>query len=370
MQRLFYLLLTIGFLSIFIAVHEFGHFIAARKLGIKVNEFAIGMGPKLFQTKPDKKGCVFTLRLFPIGGFCSLENEMQDSDSPDSFYNQKGWKKVIVLSAGSLMNFLCGFLMVIALVHAADSFAVPEIKTFMDRFPLESEEQLLPGDEILMINGNLIFTVPNVGTYLDEADGNATLLIRRDGQFLVRENLPLTRSNYIDEDGQLREGYYGITFNTVTNPNILQTIDYAIRSVLEFTRMVWNSIQGLFSGQYGLSEMAGVVGVMDQVSDIGTATEETLAEADQDGAMMNGVHAVTYCMAIIAINLAVMNMLPLPALDGGQIFFIFLNWVLGLFHVRKIPPHYERCIHGVGLILFLILTGVITIQDIWRVMIQ
>ena len=151
-----YIIIAILMFGILIALHEFGHFITAKLLGVRVNEFAIGMGPLLFSTQ--KGETQYSLRAIPMGGFCAMEGEDEDSSDPGSFSNKPAWKKFIVLVAGSFMNFLTGFVLLAFLLSSSTSYVLPVIDDFMEGFPYESAQGLLPGDRILSVDGERIYT--------------------------------------------------------------------------------------------------------------------------------------------------------------------------------------------------------------------
>ena len=140
--------------GLLVAIHEGGHFLAAKALGVQVNEFAIGMGPALFSRQ--KGETQYSLRLFPIGGYCAMEGEDEDTGNPRSFTSKSPWRRVVILVAGSASNFVAGFLIVVILVAAAGSYAVPVVQSLEEDFPCAGEEGLMPGDRILSVNGKKV----------------------------------------------------------------------------------------------------------------------------------------------------------------------------------------------------------------------
>ena len=175
-----YIIIAILMFGILIALHEFGHFITAKLLGVRVNEFAIGMGPLLFSTQ--KGETQYSLRAIPMGGFCAMEGEDDASDDPRAFSNKPAWRKFIVLVAGSFMNFLTGFVLLALLLAQNTFFVVPVIDTLMEGFPYESAQGLLPGDRIVRVNGERIYTKSDLDLFFGrDEDGIMDLVIERDG---------------------------------------------------------------------------------------------------------------------------------------------------------------------------------------------
>ena len=189
-----YIILAIIFFGILIAIHEFGHFSAAKLLGVKVNEFAIGMGPAIF--KKQKGETLYSLRCLPIGGYCAMEGEDEDTGDPRSFTVQPGWKKFIILVAGSFMNFLLGLLIVLIIYSSAAGFYSPVISGFVDGCPYEGENALQVGDEIYKIDGHRIYFSSNVTTILSRGGETHDIVVIRDGEKVELENFTLTPREY------------------------------------------------------------------------------------------------------------------------------------------------------------------------------
>ena len=200
MERIFFILLAILIFGVMIAIHEFGHFITAKLLGIRVNEFAIGMGPALWsRTRGETQ---YSLRAFPVGGYCAMEGEDEDTGDERAFSIQPAWKKIIVLCAGSFMNFLMGLVIVLVLYMGVTQVRVPVITQLADGFQLEGESGLMVGDEILSVDGHGIWVYEDVLTFLSRNDGNGIdLTVRRDGEKVVLKDLPMERFEY-QYDGQ------------------------------------------------------------------------------------------------------------------------------------------------------------------------
>ncbi len=351
---IFYILVAILLFGILIAVHEGGHFAAAKLLGVRVNEFSIGMGPLIYSKQ--KGDTLYSLRAIPMGGFCSMEGEDEDVDSPDSFSNKPAWKKFIILAAGSFMNFLAGLLLLLILFAPTKTFAVPVIADFMEGFPYESAEGLLPGDRLVKINDRTVHIVNDAQLYFAISKGDTMdLVIERNGEILQRPDFPLSLREYtVNGETQTR---YGLYFDTVqASPGIVlqQTWDTA----LYFARSVWLGFQMLFQGDAGLKDLAGPVGIVSMIGESGTNSPNILL----------GLKNVCYIIALVAVNLAIVNMLPIPALDGGRIFFLLLNKLYYLVTRHNINPKYEAYIHAGGFALLIMLMVVVTFQDVIKIL--
>ena len=349
---LVYIILAIFMFGVLIAVHEWGHYIAAKRLGVRVNEFAIGMGPALWSKQ--KGETLYSLRAFPIGGFCAMEGEDEDTEAPDSFAKKPLWRKLVILCAGSFMNFVAGLLLLLLLLSQSTAFAVPVIQSFAEGFPGQSEEGLLPGDRILSVDGRTVHIYNDVTLYFALSNGETMdLLIQRDGQVLERNDFPLKPREYItDGKAKLR---YGLNFQTVeATPGRVLSETWGTAGY--FARSVWLGLQMISKGDAGMKDLAGPVGIVSMIG-------ETSAEAGTHG-FWAGVMNLCYIIALVAVNLAIMNMLPIPALDGGRVFLLLVGKGFHLITRRELSPKYEAYIHAVGFVLLITLMVVVTFQDV------
>ena len=347
-----YIIVAILMFGVLIAVHELGHFLTAKILGVRVNEFAIGMGPAFF--KRQKGETLYSLRAFPIGGYCAMEGEDEVTDDPKAFTAQPIWKRLIILVAGSFMNFLAGFLIILLLFSQSQSFNTPVISGFADGFELEGESGLQVGDRILKVDGENIYIFSDISIFFSRSNGETMdLLIERDGEEILLEDFPLQAKEYI-QDGQTVTRY-GIDFT-----NVPATFGMRIReawfNAVDFVRLVRVSLTDLITGAAGLRDMSGPIGIVDTLGQVGRESGSTGA------AMMN----ILYFAALIAINLAVMNLLPIPALDGGRIFFLLVTGIITLVTKKKVDPKYEGYIHFAGMICLLGLMVVVAVSDVLK----
>ena len=346
-----YILAAILIFGVLIAVHELGHFLAAKACGVRVNEFAIGMGPALL--KKTKGDTTYALRLLPIGGFCAMEGEEEDSDDPAALNNQGFWRKLLIFAAGALMNFLTGLVIILVLYAGVKAVNVPVIHGFAEGCPLESAAGLQEGDRILSIDGERIYTFSDVSLLLGRnKTGDFDLVIRRDGQKLRLENFHMERGEYLDQSGQKFTGF-GLYFGA-QELTFGGRLRYCWDQAVDFVRLVRLSLQMLITGEAGFSDMSGPVGIVSTITTVGEQSESAAAAAAN----------IAYLAALIAVNLAVMNLLPLPALDGGKIFFLVVN-ALSLRIIRKqIPARFENYVHLAGFVLLMGLMLVITFHDV------
>lgn len=352
MMYLFYLFVVLLLLGFLIGIHEFGHFITAKLLDIKVNQFFIGMGPTLFSFRRGETE--YGLKLLPVGGFCAMEGEDEDTSDPRCFYVQSGWKKAAVLFMGPFMNFIAGFLMLVILMMQSEALVTPKLVDLMDGFPLESEQGLLPGDEFVNIDGQAVWVQSDVGLLLDRADGPMDVTVLRDGEIVCLHDLPLERRDYIDEEtGETLSGYYGFRFGPYEDPNVMDILVTAAGRSASFGRQVLFGLSDMLSGAVRLRDMSGVVGVVDTVSEVGSESK-SVAE---------GLFNVVTLMALISINLGIMNLLPIPALDGGRLFFVLINGVAMLFFKQRVPARTEAYFHGFGMVALMLLMLAITLKD-------
>lgn len=347
-MTILYILFAIFVFGFLIFIHELGHFIAAKKLGVQVNEFAICMGPVLW--KRTKGETTYSIRAIPIGGFCAMEGEDEAKDNPRAFTSVSWWRRLIILSAGSFMNFLAGFLVVIVIVSMAGGFFRPEITGFFDNGGLEAQG-LRVGDEFVKINGENVYLYDDVSMLLSRGNGVFDLVVRRDGEKVSLPGVTLQKGEY-ELNGQIVR-MYGINFGAKEERSLWSILRTSWFQTLDFVRLVRLGLQDLISGSVGINDMSGPVGIVNVMVDTGTSAESA----------STGFLNVVYLAAFIAVNLAVMNMLPLPALDGGRIVCLLLTTVAEKFSRRKLNPKYEGYLHGAGMALLLILMAYVTFHD-------
>ncbi len=332
-----------------IFVHELGHFLTAKLSGVQVNEFALFMGPAIW--KKQKGETTYSLRCIPIGGYCAMEGEDGESDNPRAFGRARVWKRLIILVAGSFMNFLCGFLiLLLVLGFTGGGFYTRQITGIVPERPFA--ETLQTGDELVAINGERVYVGADITMLLDrDTDGCQDITVHRNGEKLKLKNVPIAR-DYIAEDGTARYGFH-IGTEEKTFASVLSN---AWRNCLDFARLVRLGLQDLFTGRAGLKDMSGPVGIVSEVAKQGTQAESVGA----------GIVQVLYLFSFIAVNLAVMNLLPIPALDGGRVVCLLVTTAAEKILRRKINPKYEGYLNGAFMILLLAFMGLIVFKDVFQ----
>ena len=356
MSTFLYILLAIFIFGVLIGIHEWGHFVAARACGVRVLEFSMGMGPLLWH-KEGKNGTQISLRALPVGGYCAMEGEDSSSDDPMAFTNAPAWKRLIILAAGAAMNFLLGLVLILLIFAQLDSFTTPTITGFMDGCPYEGADGLLEGDTFWRINGQRIYFSSDVATYLERRSGETSdIVVVRDGEKIKLTDYPMILREYVDEETGETIQRYGLYFG-VKETGVGAKLRYSWYCAMDFVRMVWLSLEDLVTGAVGIQQMTGVVGIVDMIADVGTQSPTVY------DALMN----IAYLTAFIAINLAVMNLLPLPALDGGRILFLLVSWLAARIFRRSIDAKYEGYVHTAGLVLLLGLMAYVMYNDIARI---
>lgn len=370
---------TIIIFMVMITLHEFGHFIMAKSVGVRVLEFSIGMGPALL--KKQGADTLYSLRLFPIGGYCKLDGEDDESDNPAAFCNQKLWKRFLVVSAGAVLNLILGFLLFAVIVGVTGPFRSNTIGKVEERAYLD-ECGIIAGDKIIGLNGHRINSYNDITLYSDElsAEAPSELVIKRGGQKLKFEVMPSvsetvitygeTSAEYTDtvngvaetrtieyEEGDIPENYVGETFTAsrviigfepmlteVTAYNILPQAWYYTEYV---AKSIYRALWDMVSGKSGLDSVSGPVGVAGVVNQAVHSGKDSLIN-------------ILFIVAMLTVNLGIFNLLPLPALDGGRLFFMLAELVRG----KPIPPEREGLVHAVGLLILLVLAAVICFNDI------
>ncbi len=341
-------LLTVLMFGILIFVHEFGHFITAKLFKVKVNEFALGMGPKLFSF--GKKETQYSLRALPIGGFVSMEGENEESDDPRAFRNQKVWKRIIICGAGVFMNFLLGFLIATILIASQNSQYL--ISTTVSKVVSEdiSASPLKAGDKIISVSGYRVFVGEDISFGVTRSDPTGkTELIELETEFVVmRDGKKTTLSNVkpfarvTDENGEQEDRL--CFYVEPENKTFFAVIKHGFFESLSYVRTTVLGLLDLITGRVGIDGLGGVVKVgqvVGEASKYGLANLLTLA-------------------AMISANLGVMNLLPIPALDGGRIVLLAYE---GIFR-KPLNSKLEYILVAGSMILLFALMIFVTVKDV------
>ena len=346
------ILFAILLFSFLIFIHEFGHFIAAKLSGVQVNEFAVFMGPALLKWRRGET--LYSIRCIPIGGYCAMEGEDEDTDNPRSFQKADWWKRLIILVSGAALNFLVGVLIMLIVFLPAKQFITPVISSFEPWSTVQGAEGLQVGDRFLEVDGEKIYTQSNVSMMLALNPGDVhDLVVERGGEKVVLDDFEMLRHEVVNEDGS-SSMLYGFSFS-IEDATLGGKLKNAWYNSIDTVRTVRLSLQMLLTGKAGLKDMSGPVGIVQIMSDTAQSSATAL------DAFMN----MLYFGGFIAINLAVMNLLPIPALDGGRMVGLLLTTAVEKVTKKKIDPKYEGYLHGAGMILLLILMAVIMFKDIF-----
>ena len=345
-------LFAILLFSVLIFVHELGHFVAAKLSGVQVNEFSMFMGPALWKKQIGET--LYSVRLIPLGGYCAMEGEDEDTDNPRSFQKAAWWKRLIILLAGAAMNFLMGVVLMFLIYMPAQAVVEPVIASFEEYATVDGADGLQVGDRILKLDGEKIYVYSDLDLILSLNPGEYhDLLVKRGGKTVELSNFRMEKHAVTREDGSQKQ-MFGMNF-TLHELNFAGKIRYAWNQCLDAARLVRLSLQMLLTGQAGLSDMSGPVGIVQQMSTVAQKSPTAL------DALLN----MLYFGAFIAINLAVMNLLPIPALDGGRIVGVLVITAVEAVTRRKINPKYEGYLHGAGMIFLLGLMAVVMFKDIF-----
>ena len=351
LSTLFYLALTLFLMGILIFVHELGHYLTARACKVTIHEFSLGMGKKLAGFTSKKTGIQYSLRLFPIGGYVSMAGEDEDKegeDDPNAFNKKNVWQRLLILVAGAAMNVITGFLAMLILVGGMTVSGYKLPSTTVAEFTPGAPSYvtgLETGDRILRVDGVRVHTGYDL-SYEIMFNGYkpVDVLVERDGQELLIPNVMFPSG--IEDGIELGSMDFYVLSDESTVGNVLKTTLW--RSVSSI-KMVFDSIGGIISGRFTLAAMSGPIGVSSAVADV----------ASQPMAVWN----ILYLFALIAMNLGVMNMLPIPALDGGRVFFRIIEI---LRFGKPVDPKLEATVHGLGMTLLLMATVVIACKDLFQ----
>ncbi len=328
-----YVIIALLALMAMIVIHEFGHFLAGKLLGFKIEEFGIGFGPAIFK-RTLKSGMLFSIRPIPLGGFCQFEGEDEDVEgSPTAFNNQKPWKRIIVLISGALFNFVSAII-IICIFFTAYGQVLPTIKGVYETAPEATQQYMQEGDVILRVNGRQvnILMPDDFSAMLNKYEGEVEFkVLHASGE---TETFTLTRGDYsyVDEDGNTVDAN-GFGFLMQLGPvklNFFRSLGRSFGFAFYIVYQVLAILGSLITGKLGMSAVGGSITTVKAIAD----------------ATSYGFSSFMYVVCILSANLAIMNLLPLPALDGGRVVFTLIEWIIG----RPINRKVEGIIHFVGLI--------------------
>ena len=330
-----YALAVFLFLSL-IVIHEFGHFIAAKLMGVRVNEFAVGFGPKLFAKS--KGETTYKLNLIPLGGYCAMEGEDQESADDRAFCNKKAWRRFVIVIMGALFNLLLG-LIIVAISLSFDPIASTTIAEFNED-AVSVKSGLRVDDEIIKVDSRRIFSTYDLSyAFSNVDDSSLDITVKRDGETVLLKDVEFKTEEI---DGM---NYISLDFKVyAVKKTFWNFLKATFKTTLSYARIVWFSLIDLISGRYSISAISGPVGVTQVIGNVAKQSLKSLLPI----------------MALITVNLGVFNLLPIPALDGGRLVFLAIEMIIG----RPVSRKYEGIIHAVGLIVLLGFMLIVTLKDI------
>lgn len=340
---IFYIIPALLIFGVLIFIHELGHFLTARAFGVTVHEFAIGMGPKIFTKVSSKTDIAYSLRLLPIGGFVSMEGENEESEDINAFHRKPVWQRIIITAAGAAMNLIIGILVMFILVAFQEYLPSNEIALFVpdeNGFCYAENAGLQIGDRIIEVDGTGVHIADEVVYEIMRKGVNPVdVTVIRGGEKITLADVQFP---VIVMQGTK---FGNVDFKvSVEEKTALTVLKHAVFRSVSTIKMIWESLYDLVTGRYGAEAISGPVGVT-----------KALGEAAQEG-----TSDFIYLAVVISMNLGVMNLLPLPALDGGRLLFQLIE----LIRRKPIDPNIEGYVHFAGLVLLMILMVVIAFKDI------
>ena len=327
--------------GLIILVHELGHFLAARWSGIKVNEFAIGMGPAIL--KKEKNGTLYALRLLPIGGYCAMEGENEQSDDAHAFGNAPLGKRILVIISGAMLNLVLGFIVMVILTASRDLIPTRTIHSFVDNSVTEASG-LQVGDTLVAINGRNMFCSDDIFYELVRIKNqHADVVVLRDGKRVLLKQVEFNVAESDDGINEIRQDFFLLG---ISQKNVFNVTKEAALNTVSITRLIFVSLLDLFTGNVPINQLSGPIGIMEVIGQ----------------AAMVSMTSLLYILAVITINLGAMNILPFPALDGGRLLILIIE----IFTKKRMNPKYEGYIHAAGFVILIVLMLFVTYSDITK----
>ncbi len=333
--------------SLIIIIHELGHFLLAKKNGITVVEFSLGMGPRLLSVQP-RGGTRYSLKLLPLGGSCLMLGEDGEEEGEGAFGSRSVWARIAVIAAGPLFNFLLAFVLSIFIIGTI-GYDAPVLLSVAEGSPAQ-EAGLQAGDRIVRMNGKRIRLYRQVSDYGIFHPGKTVVFqYEREGELYEAVVTP----------EKTEEGYrFGIggsvNYRQKTNP--VETLGYSAYEVYYWIDTTIQSLRLLVTGNVGLEDVSGPVGVVNVIG-------ETYEQSQSDGALYVWLNMLNIAI-LLSANLGVVNLLPIPALDGGRLVFLFLEAA----RRKRISPDLEARIHFTGLMLLMFLMLVVMFSDVGKIL--
>ena len=351
--------ITVAVFGVLIFVHELGHFIACRIFGVRVNEFAVGMGPKLLSFKSKKSGTLYSIRVLPIGGFNSIEDGTEETEdengntvtvqktdvSPDAFPSKPVWQRMIIIAAGAIMNFILGFIIMAVIVIGAEKYGSTKIAYFLDadnpEIKIEEFSGLKAGDEVIKVGKRRVHTGDElVYSIFAEGEGAVDVVVKRDGKKITVNDVKFPTAKQ-----------QGITFGVINfkiyaeEKTVANTVKQSFFGAVNAITQVFDSLVGMVTGKYGLQHVSGPIGVGEVIGQAAKA----------------GLNSVLNIAVVLSMNLGVFNLLPIPGLDGGKLVFLLIEAIIR----RPIPKKIEENATVIGITLLMALVVVVAFKDVF-----
>ena len=339
------IILAIIIFSFIVFFHELGHFLLAKKNGIDVQEFAIGMGPTLYAR--EYKGTRYGIRVLPIGGFCAMGEDDEATDSPGNFNNKSVWARISVIAAGPIFNFILAFILA-SILTGMVGYDKPEAGAVEEGYPAK-EAGIQAGDTIVKMGEKRIHIFREISIYNQFHQGEEVEVTYRRGN---DEKTVVLQPKKDEESGYYR---LGISSTGYIKANVLTAMQYGVYEVKYLIDVTLGSLKMLVTGQVGMDQMAGPVGIVDVVG-------STYEQSKSYGSFVVLVELMNLAILLTA-NLGVMNLLPLPVLDGGRLVFLFVEAI----RRKRVPPEKEGYVHLVGIVLLMVLMVFVMYNDIRRI---
>ena len=348
------IIITIIIFGIIVMIHEWGHFIAARKCGVFVEEFAIGMGPKIWSVK--KNETVYSIRIFPIGGFCKMAEDDTEGSDKKGFNNIAVWKKMIIVLAGVFMNFILAWIIMSAIISAA-GFTDNQVREVVSGSPA-ADAGIISGDRIVELNGSSIHIYDDLSfEMMNYSGGEISISIDRNGENIEKIITPVKNENgrfIIGFTFEYRPGIFGEKYEVYETAGIFETLKAGFWNMIYMIKVTFAGVVSLFTMQVSMDEVAGPIGLT-------TVVDEVYTETVSRG-IFETVVSMSNIAALLSANLGVMNLLPIPALDGGRFIFLIIEFI----RRKPMPPEREGMIHFVGFAILMIFGLFIAFNDIFK----
>lgn len=340
------IVIAILLFSIIIIFHELGHFLLAKANGIRVNEFCLGLGPTLIGFT--KGETTYSLKLLPIGGACMMEGEDEESGDNRAFGKKSVWARISVVAAGPVFNFIMAFVFAFILICNI-GYDLPVLSGVLEGYPAETAG-MQAGDTIVKLDGDRIHFFREISAYMQFHPGETVEIVyERGGEQYETKLTP----QYSEEYGAYM---YGFQASGREWGNVFENLKYSVYEVKYWISVTLSSLKSLVTGQVSVNDLSGPVGIVDMIGD------------GYEASVSYGFRAVflqmLYMAILLSANLGVMNLLPLPALDGGRLFFMVIELIRG----KRVDPEKEGMVHFIGMMLLFALMIFVIFNDVRKLM--